>query len=193
MKTISFMGLVALLLPLAFSPANALTFNYTVDYTVNTAFVTGSIQTTCDACTLTTSDVTAWTFNVEVGAMLSFSISGFAPTYAYGDLEITPTAIIFNSNGTTNRITEFRTDNDCVGFDEVQCDAPAAYYYDAENSSSGVQSHNTLAGPLTIATATPVTATPLPAALPLFATSLGVVGLLGWRRKRKHAASIAAA
>jgi hypothetical protein len=31
-------------------------------------------------------------------------------------------------------------------------------------------------------------ATPLPAALPLFATGLGVLGLLGWRRKRKLAA-----
>ena len=30
--------------------------------------------------------------------------------------------------------------------------------------------------------------TPLPAALPLFATGLGVLGLLGWRRKRKAAA-----
>ena len=28
-------------------------------------------------------------------------------------------------------------------------------------------------------------ATPLPGALPLFATGLGVLGLLGWRRKRK--------
>ena len=36
-------------------------------------------------------------------------------------------------------------------------------------------------------------ATPLPAALPLFATGLGAMGLLGWRRKRKTAAAIAAA
>jgi hypothetical protein len=35
--------------------------------------------------------------------------------------------------------------------------------------------------------------TPLPAALPLFATGLGALGLLGWRRKRKAAAAIAAA
>ena len=34
--------------------------------------------------------------------------------------------------------------------------------------------------------------TPLPAALPLFATGLGALGLLGWRRKRKNAAAIAA-
>ena len=31
--------------------------------------------------------------------------------------------------------------------------------------------------------------TPLPAALPLFATGLGALGLLGWRRKRKTAAA----
>jgi hypothetical protein len=33
-----------------------------------------------------------------------------------------------------------------------------------------------------------IAATPLPAALPLFATGLGALGLLGWRRKRKAAA-----
>jgi hypothetical protein len=37
-------------------------------------------------------------------------------------------------------------------------------------------------------TTTESTATPLPAALPLFATGLGALGLLGWRRKRKAAA-----
>jgi hypothetical protein len=36
-------------------------------------------------------------------------------------------------------------------------------------------------------------ATPLPAALPLFATGLAGIGVLGWRRKRKGAAAIAAA
>jgi hypothetical protein len=35
-------------------------------------------------------------------------------------------------------------------------------------------------------------ATQLPAALPLFATGLGALGLLGWRRKRKAAAALAA-
>ena len=35
--------------------------------------------------------------------------------------------------------------------------------------------------------------TPLPAALPLFATGLGGLGLLGWRRKRKNTAALAAA
>lgn len=34
--------------------------------------------------------------------------------------------------------------------------------------------------------------TPLPAALPLFATGLGALGLLGWRRKRKASAALTA-
>ena len=33
-----------------------------------------------------------------------------------------------------------------------------------------------------------ISATPVPAALPLFATGLGAMGLIGWRRKRKNAA-----
>jgi hypothetical protein len=38
-----------------------------------------------------------------------------------------------------------------------------------------------------------VSGTPLPAALPLFVTGLGVMGLFGWRRKRNAAATLAAA
>jgi hypothetical protein len=38
-----------------------------------------------------------------------------------------------------------------------------------------------------------VATTPLPAALPLFATGLGAMGLLGWRKKRKNATAFAAA
>jgi hypothetical protein len=38
-------------------------------------------------------------------------------------------------------------------------------------------------------TSPPPTAVPLPGTLPLFATGLGVLGLLGWRRKRKAQAA----
>jgi hypothetical protein len=37
---------------------------------------------------------------------------------------------------------------------------------------------------------TSTNATPLPAGLPLFATGLGALGLLGWRRKRKAGANL---
>jgi hypothetical protein len=38
-----------------------------------------------------------------------------------------------------------------------------------------------------------ISETPIPATLPLFASGLGAMGLLGWRRKRKNAAARAAA
>jgi hypothetical protein len=38
-----------------------------------------------------------------------------------------------------------------------------------------------------------ISQTPLPAALLLFATGLGAMGLFGWRRKRRNTAAIAAA
>ena len=40
----------------------------------------------------------------------------------------------------------------------------------------------------TLISENPPASAPLPAALPLFATGLGALGLLGWRRKRKAAA-----
>jgi hypothetical protein len=43
-------------------------------------------------------------------------------------------------------------------------------------------------GSIVNGTAVPLSAVPLPTALPLFATGLGALGLLGWRRKRKAAA-----
>jgi len=44
-----------------------------------------------------------------------------------------------------------------------------------------------------IADFTAMSATPLPGALPLFATVLGGMGLFGWRKKRKDVAAMAAA
>jgi hypothetical protein len=44
--------------------------------------------------------------------------------------------------------------------------------------------------PIGVAEITPPDNTPLPAALPLFASGLGALGLLGWRRKRKQTAEV---
>jgi hypothetical protein len=46
------------------------------------------------------------------------------------------------------------------------------------DGSNAVTDHIVITGP--------ISATPLPAALPLFATGLGTLGLLGWRRQRKR-------
>jgi hypothetical protein len=65
--------------------------------------------------------------------------------------------------------------------------------------SAGDQYNNGLGGATGFSGAAPASdwslapsATPLPGALPLFASGLGALGLLGWRRKRKAAAVLAA-
>ena len=50
-------------------------------------------------------------------------------------------------------------------------------------------SYDFISGDATVA----ASATPLPPALPLFAAGLGTIGMFGWRRKRKNAATIASA
>ena len=59
-------------------------------------------------------------------------------------------------------------------------------------ASSACSTDKSLVDPQYQVLFTPV-ATPLPAALPLFATGLGALGLLGWRRKRKAATALATA
>ena len=58
------------------------------------------------------------------------------------------------------------------------------YSASASGISIGLTLDDFFEGPAPAAAAT----SPLPAALPLFATGLGALGLLGWRRKRKQAA-----
>ena len=69
------------------------------------------------------------------------------------------------------------------------------YTVNVHDDSPGLfcESHNTDCLNLRATTLTvTIGATPLPAALPLFATGLGGLGLLGWRRKRRNAAAVAA-
>jgi hypothetical protein len=55
---------------------------------------------------------------------------------------------------------------------------------DALFKQSTTTSFNAIGGKTAVFDVTTAT-TPLPAALPLFATGIGGLGLLGWRRKRK--------
>jgi hypothetical protein len=61
---------------------------------------------------------------------------------------------------------------------------PTCQYFYFGVGSTAVAQSNVLLEEITA-----VSAVPLPAALPLFATGLGALGLLGWRRKRKAQAA----
>ena len=68
----------------------------------------------------------------------------------------------------------------------------ALWIWPSDSSSAGLSCDYCTVDLQTVITYTGVSATPLPAALPLFASGLGAMGLLGWRRKRKSAAAVAA-
>ena len=71
--------------------------------------------------------------------------------------------------------------NDLYCYDPTSC---LVTYVDNRNGNDGVFDTSFTLIPSEAAT-------PLPAALPLFATGLGGLGLLGWRRKRKAQAAVA--
>ena len=175
MKT-KLLGLLAILPLLGLSPANAVGFTYAVDYTIAGDTVTGSITTTCDNCMLTTADVSAWNFSVPA---LSLSISGTSLSLGgTGDLTVSPSAITWHPGGAGTEFLDPLVG--CVDFDGGHCGIGQPSQFDAINLSNSTEVSGATLQNLVIATATP-----LPAALPLFGTGLGVVGLLGWRRKRK--------
>jgi hypothetical protein len=58
--------------------------------------------------------------------------------------------------------------------------APAPVFYSAAYTQNALGQINA-----SFNNGTAISPVPLPAALPLFATGLGALGLLGWRRKRK--------
>jgi hypothetical protein len=86
------------------------------------------------------------------------------------------------------------------------CDQDGCHYvsYAGQGFASGDPINNPFQDPISLQSYDPLvsgtititdalTATPLPAAFPLFAGGLGVIGLLARRRKRKNAAGLAAA
>jgi hypothetical protein len=58
-------------------------------------------------------------------------------------------------------------------------------YIEPESGTCPAGVVNNSCGNTTFTGSLAISSTPLPAALPLFATGLGALGLLGWRRKRK--------
>ena len=82
------------------------------------------------------------------------------------------------NNATTNFETQFLGFISTAPFDSITFSIPNIFIADQNTNTSYV-----------VADVVTASATPLPAALPLFATGLGALGLLGWRRKKKAQAA----
>jgi hypothetical protein len=110
-------------------------------------------------------------FNVVLADIttLSISIGGFTFNL------VGHTSALQFTDGILSDITA----STAIGAASLAVNSTTAVYFD-NLATGGVGSTDTITAQL---------ATPLPAALPLFATGLGAMGLLGWRRKRKALAA----
>jgi hypothetical protein len=145
--------------------------------------------------------------NVQGAIAISFSYDSSDP-----NLPIPSTAVIFFYDvllpgGTIGHdhaklvIINMRSGNFVNGQFTNQMDEKISYLTDPTNETGslgsffggtifengGTQQIDAGLSDLGVTLITGTAATPLPAALPLFATGLGALGLLGWRRKRKAA------
>jgi len=160
------------------------------------AFTTGAASPTDPGYDLVTSllfEILSGTTESPEGStsifLTNLAASDFSPGAAFD-----PTTDAFLNHA------EGKTFDDIGGFnlsDSVSIDASSFMQGSQELEGDVTGNGFSINGPLMITpvggnVGTPPAATPLPATLPLFATGLGALGLLGWRRKRKASSLVAA-
>ena len=170
--------------------ANATTYTYDLVFDIAPVTITGEITTNCNNCGLTDLNVLSWTFNsssgdsvtsITAGANISFGGSSvLIATPSVLNFDIGAFGIMSFNGPITTVAVQFNTVVPPFCSNIGPCEIvflPLGVTYTAFLNED--QQVGTLADPST---------TPLPAALPLFASGLGALGLLGWRRKKKAAA-----
>jgi hypothetical protein len=205
MKPSVVLSVLAAVLVWSLAPARAANYTYDVDYLIGSSTVTGDIVTNCVGCGLTSSDVQS--YSLSISGPLAFSISGAGSNFTSGsnlfasasNITFTPGStdsifngssgsLFFGSAGSVSGGTGSCTGPGCSGGLPNPCAVVSDNY--------GACSRGTLVAAMTdtslvITTGNPAV-TPLPAALPLFASGLSVVGLIGWLRKRTANTSVTA-
>ena len=185
-------GLAFLLFMLGTRPVEATT--YYVDQTIGAGSVVGTIETD-GATILNASDITSWNLTLNgaggvsygpltpLNSSILFSVGSSRSPTAINDVTADAAHLYFNFSGGDGGYLLFQAslfsgqNYYCLSSVIGTCFQGASVAPEAYNSPSF--QNVSLSGDQIIGTATP-----LPAALPLFATGLGGLGLLGWRRKR---------
>jgi hypothetical protein len=182
-------ALAVILCALTLSAAKASSITYSITYNVNIALVfgvtaNGTITTDGMLGTLTASDITDWNLLLH-GGLANFTLSNSNSSVA--DLGTTPpltatsTGLFFDFSSTTLGFIGFATSGSTNGLSFCDVGACGSQFAGIAIIVNSLGITEKSSGDLEIASR----ATPIPAAFPLFATGLGAMGLLGWRRKRK--------
>lgn len=159
------------------SPASAATITWSVSVLMQqngTASGSFTIDTSTQAVSnvdiTTTPGEQSWPYTTHYGCS---SCTFFIDYILY-----TPTFISFN-NSALGADIEFYLSSGSLFTAAQSIDV---YVMESHENSQLRDGHGTISAPV------PAPVVPLPGALLLFATGLGALGLLGWRRKRKQAA-----
>jgi hypothetical protein len=183
----------AFLAALAISPAQASVYDVDDAFGINNSVV-GTITTDGDV-NVSKSDITAWSFTVTVGShQITFDDTDSTLTLIGGPLDATASALDFPTTPGVHSL-DFN-DFPARSFFDVFVDIDIPFLGSFGGATWEADRHlggepNSSANPV-IATApfgTGPDAAPLPAALPLFAGGLGILGFVASRRKRKATAA----
>lgn len=180
----------------ALTPTAASTFNYDVSINLGGTVVTGNIETSCDACLLTGSNIVGYYFQASSGNVVT---GGGATTEVNSGLLATSTGIYFVANtlpfysqvyfgSIPASLLSFTyvLANNSTGQIDWECVGPSCTGGISEQFVSTLQIPPDLQiAQFTSAAYNYPVPTPLPSGLPLFAGGLGLIVFFAWRNARK--------
>ncbi|MCC6775360.1 MAG: hypothetical protein IT537_01795 [Hyphomicrobiales bacterium] len=178
-----FVGLLAGIVLLGVSPASAITYN--VNIPVGAGNVSGFIETDGSIGTLTAADIVDWNLLIDSGTLsttLTGPLSGSNSTVGFfGSPAFTASAtqLLFDFSASTIEVDYVIFQKPSFG--DFFCINACASQFAV--GVGGERAFGIADGVVEIGS---VSAVPVPAALPLFVSGVGILGLAGWRRKRKH-------
>ena len=186
MAKLRYIGALAGALLLASTAAHALTFNFSFTNTAGdgtAGTVTGQVVLSTDNAIEAATSVTIDSYPAAVGSLGTVPITVSLAGVVSNSFDVSSGQIIASDFVDEFALNDFLILNTVHGVAclEVNVGSPAA---GSCNQFSANPSGGAAVDDLSFTSAN-FTATPLPSALPLFATALGALGLLGWRRKRK--------
>ena len=188
-KVLSISTAIAILTAACGTAVNASTTTFDVSFSASNFFpagapkdpVIGSFTVTFDPTinyfTDTTTGITLNTLNINLGSTFGFLYNSTSGAFEVGGTASGVFAVTNNTDDFQLFIANFLSGTPTI----------STFFY-SQASNADIFDANAAASSVSVSLA----ATPLPAALPLFATGLGVMGFLARRRKRKAAAALAA-